>query len=339
MTIFQKGKLEACYLKMGLYGIAGSGKTWTASLVAIGLHKYIKSDKPVFFLDSETGSDYVLHLFQNEKIDLKVAKSRAFADLLVAVDTAEKEGSIIIIDSLTHHWDELVESYKKRKQIGRLSIQHWGEIKPTWREFSERFVTSSLHIIVCGRSGDVWEDVMDDEGVKELKKTGTRFRTEKEMSYEPSILAELEIVRKTPKEWIHRAFVVKDRFNALTFQKIDDPTFEDFLPHIEKLGLKGKHRALDKDRDSQALFNNPSMGENKYKQKNILLEKIQNTIYRVYPGQTQEAKIGRLDLLMKAMGTDSWNEITEFKNDKLDAGLKALQEIIKKESKNVAATT
>ena len=337
MELFKKGKLEASYLKMGLYGIAGSGKTWTSSLVAIGLHRYIKSDKSIFFLDSETGSDYVLPLFQREKIDLQVAKSRAFADLLDAVDEANKNGSILIIDSLTHHWDELVESYKKRKQLNRLSIQHWGEIKPTWREFSERFVTSNLHIIVCGRSGDVWEDVMDDQGIKELKKTGTRFRTEKEMSYEPSVLVELEIIRKTPKQWIHRAFVVKDRFGTLTFQKIDDPTFEDFLPHIEKLGLKGKHRALDKDRNSQALFNNPGMGEAKYKEKKILLEKIQNATYRVYPGQTQEHKIGRLDLLMKAMQTDSWNEITEFKNDKLDAGLKALQEIIKKESKN--ATT
>ena len=333
MELFKKAtKPEACFLKMGFYGGNGSGKSYTSSLVAIGLYKYVDAKKPIYFYDSETGSDYLLPLFNKEKIELRVAKSRAFADLLTAVELAEKEGSILIADSVTHPWDELVESYKKKKGITRLSIQHWGEIKPMWREFSERFVMSSLHIIVCGRSGDVWEDVIDSEGIKELKKTGTKMRVERELSYEPSILVEMQIARKTPRHWAHRAWVAKDRFNVMNFQEIDDPTFESFLPHIERLNLKGKHRALDKDRDSQALFNNPGMGENKYKEKTVLLEKIQNIIYRLYPvQQNPEHKIGRLDLLMKAMGTDSWNEITEFKNDKLDAGLKALQEIINKE--------
>jgi len=230
MELFKKAtKPEACFLKMGFYGGNGSGKTYTASLVAIGLHKFIKSDKPIYFLDSETGSDYVLPLFNKEKIELQVAKSRAFSDLLNAVDLAEKKGSVLLTDSISHHWDDLVESYKKKKQLNRLSIQHWGEIKPMWREFSEKFVTSNLHIIVCGRSGDVWEDVIDDEGVKELKKTGTRMRVERELSYEPSLLVEMQIVRKNPKQWIHQAWIAKDRFDVMNFQKIDDPKFEDFL--------------------------------------------------------------------------------------------------------------
>lgn len=337
MELFKKGKQEAAYLKMGLYGTAGSGKTWTASLIAIGLHKFLKSNKPVFFLDSETGSDYVLPLFAKEKIELQIAKSRAFSDLLAAIDIAEKEASIFIVDSLTHHWDELVDSYKRKKGLNRLSIQHWGEIKPTWREFSERFVTSNLHIIVCGRSGDVWEDVIDSEGIKELKKTGTRFRTEREMSYEPSILVELEIARKSPKEWTHRAWIVKDRFGIQNFQKIDNPTFESFLPHIQQLNLKGKHRALDKDRDSQDMFNNKNIGEAKYKEMKILTEKIQNALYRIYPGQTKEDKVGRLDLLKKAFITDSWTEVLSLNNKQLENGLKII-EGQKKEAKNVEAT-
>jgi len=55
MTLFEDSKMEIAYLKMGLYGEAGTGKSFTSSKVAIGLHKYIKAKKPIFFFDTETG--------------------------------------------------------------------------------------------------------------------------------------------------------------------------------------------------------------------------------------------------------------------------------------------
>ena len=107
MSIFKTGELEMAYLKMGLYGGAGSGKTFTASDIAIGLHKFVKAKKPIYFIDTETGSDFVLDKFEKAKIKLQVAKSRAFMDLVAGVDEAEKDGSIILIDSITHFWNEL----------------------------------------------------------------------------------------------------------------------------------------------------------------------------------------------------------------------------------------
>jgi hypothetical protein len=65
MAIFKKAEQNAAFLKMGLLGFAGSGKTWTASLVAMGLVQLARkkglayADKPVVFLDTENGSDYV----------------------------------------------------------------------------------------------------------------------------------------------------------------------------------------------------------------------------------------------------------------------------------------
>jgi len=334
MSLLHKAKPEMAYLKAGLYGEAGSGKTFTSTKIAIGLHKFIKTEKPISFLDTETGSDFVLPMFKNEKIELLTAKSRAFADLLTVVDEAEKDCSILIIDSITHFWNEMIDSYQKKHGLTRITLRHWIPLKQTWREFTDRYVNSALHIIMAGRSAYIWDDVEDDEGVKELKKVGTKMRAEVETGYEPSLLLELEKLRTSNRaggQWIHRAWVIKDRFDVIDGKHFDNPGFEEFLPHIELLNLGGKHKAIEKDRDSKAIFDNPGIGENKYKEKQILLEKIQNIMYRIHPGQTQEAKIARLDLLMKAMGTDSWNEITEFKNDKLDAGLKALQEIINKE--------
>jgi len=311
--LFKKAVNQAAYLKLGFYGDAGSGKTYTSALVAIGLSKLIKSEKPIFFMDSETGSDYLLPLFKENGIELQVAKSMAFQDLFEAIDIVEKDGSILIIDSISHYWDELVESYKKKKNLKRLFVHHWGELKPTWKEYQKKFVASKLHIILCGRSGDVWSDVADTDGVLELKKTGTKMRVEKETAYDPSLLVEMtKDLKVSGHGWTHRAWVEKDRFNIMNFETFEDPKFEDFLPHIEQLNLGGEHFALDTERNSQDMFEKGNTGAEYYKKREQTLEKIKNEINLMLPGQDAKTKTDRILLTKEIFGTHSWSEICEM---------------------------
>lgn len=325
--IFKSATNEAAFLKAGFYGGNGSGKTYTASKIAIGLVRFIKSKKPVFFLDSETGSDYVMGLFKEAGIELQVAKSRAFSDLMGTLDIAEKHGSVYLADSITHYWDDLVESYKIKKGLKRMFVQHWMELKPEWRKFSARFVSSNVHIILCGRSGDVWQDVEDSEGVKELKKVGTKMRVEKELGYEPSLLVEMDKAIKE-KGWTHRAFVEKDRFDILNFKSFDNPTFEDFLPHIELLNIGGKHRALDVERDSQDMFKDNS-GAEYHKTCEQTLEEIKNEINLSYPGRDGKT-INSKNLFLKGLfGTHAWSKICEMDLAKLMNGLTDIEKMNK----------
>jgi len=336
MTLLQKAKLEMAYFKGGIYGEAGSGKTHTSSKIAIGLRKHIKSKKPISFIDTETGSDFVLPMFKKEKIELLVAKSRAFADLLTVVDEAEKNSEIFIIDSITHFWTEMLDSYQKKHNISRITLRHWIPLKQMWREFTTRFVNSKLHIIMAGRSAYIWDDVEDEEGVKELKKTGTKMRAETEMGYEPSLLIEMETVRtsaRTGANWIHRAWVIKDRFDVIDGKYFDNPGFESFLPHIKSLNLGGKHRAIDQDRNSQEIFKDNNMGEAVFRKIKILTEKIQNALYRTFPSSKAEDKIGRFDLLKKAFDTDSWTDVCSMRHEDLEVGLAIIESEIKKEAK------
>ena len=110
MSLLRPAQNESAYLKMGNYGGAGSGKTWTSALVAIGLSSRVGDGKPVAFFDTETGSDYVLTLFRDAGVELLVVKSRAFADLVEFVSEAESKCSVAIVDSITHVWDELREA-------------------------------------------------------------------------------------------------------------------------------------------------------------------------------------------------------------------------------------
>jgi len=339
MGLLKEATPETSYLKMGIYGEAGSGKTFTASKIAVGLHGLIKSKKAVAFLDTETGSDFMIPLFNREKIKFLVTKSRAFKDLLEVIKEAKESCDILIIDSITHIWNEVVESYMESKGISRMSISHWQPIKKTWREFTTEFINSPLHIIMAGRSADKWMEEIDDEGVKELMKVGTKMRAEGQISYEPSLLVEMEQVHKNPNPgagWIHRAWIIKDRWNEetkLEGKHFDNPTFESFLPHIELLSLGKNHRAIDADRNSKELFETGNNGYERMKQRDILLEKIQAEIYLRHPGQSVDDKQGRSNLMNEIFKTRSWKEIESLKGEILDGGLIKLMEMNGKEKK------
>jgi hypothetical protein len=327
--IFHESRPQSAFVKMGIYGEAGTGKTFTSTRVVIGLHHYIKSTQPVFFMDTETGSDFVRDKISKETgLKMQIAKTRAFADLLTAIDEMPK-GAILVIDSITHYWNELVESYLKKNQKTRLSLKDWQPIKATWREYADRFVNSPLHIIVAGRSADKWGEVEDEDGAKELKKIGTKMRAETEFSYEPSLLVEMELIQASAKiggALIHRGHVRKDRFDIINGSHFDNPGFEAFLPHIQLLNLGGEHLAIETERNSEAIFDDPNVGEKRALNKEILCEKITNEIKKLFPGQTEKDKASRIALLEEVFGTNSWTEIsTLFKNDRLEAGLALLK--------------
>lgn len=328
MSVFQKAQNEMAYLKAGFYGEAGSGKSFTSSRIAIGLVKYIKAKKPVMYFDTETGSDFLIRQFKEAGIELHTAKTRAFADLLVAVDEAEKTASVMIIDSITHVWNELIESYMKKLELKRLALKHWIPLKTTWREFTTRYVNSKLHVIICGRSADKWDEVEDEDGAKELRKVGTKMRTETELAYEPSLLIELELIQTSPHvggALIHRAHVRKDRFDIINGQHFDNPGFEAFLPHISLLNLGGEHKAIEPGRDSTAMFERNDIGARKMETREILIEKIGNEIKLIYPGQTEGDKTARINLMKQIFQTSSWTEIcTRRKNEELQVGLEAI---------------
>jgi len=328
--LLQVARPESAYLKLGIYGEAGSGKSYTSALIAIGLSKFLKSEKPVGFVDTETGSDFLIPMFEREGVKLIRTKTRAFSDLLTVMDEARDACDVLIIDSITHFWNELIASYKKTNKLSFITLKHWDPLKQTWREYTDRFINSPLHIIVAGRSADKWEEVEDpNDGAKELRKVGTKMRGETQFAYEPSLLCEMEFAQLAAHaggKVVHRLFVRKDRSDIMDGASFDNPTFETFMPHISHLNLGGEHKAFEEGRDSTAMFTRNDIGERKSIQKEILLEKIQNEIKKLHPGQTKEDTRAKIDLLQELFETNSWTEIsTFFSNEKLAEGLNNLQ--------------
>src|SRR4030042_237006 len=308
MSILKKAEHTMAFAKIGIMGFQGSGKTYTSALIAIGLCNLIKNNKTAF-VDSETGSDFLIDKMKENGIEMFQVKSRAFTDLTTTIKECEKDGiGVLIIDSITHVWKELVQSYdEKLKRHGRMQFQDWNLIKPTWqRDYVDLFLNSKLHIIVCGRAGYEWDYDFNEDGTKDLIKTGTKMKAEAEFGFEPSLVIEMERVSenkelveevkkdrqrkqifkpKVGSQWIHRAHILKDRSDTLDGKSFDDPTFDNFIPHFQRLAIGGVHLGVDTSRTSQGLFDKegrPEWAKTK-EQCKITLEEIEGELVKFFP--------------------------------------------------------
>lgn len=341
MALFKKAVSTSAFLKAGLMGFAGAGKTRTASDIAIGLALMMQKrglpqgKRPIFFLDTETGSDFIIERVKDAGLEISTSKTRAFVDLTAAVREAEKEASVLIIDSATHFWREFCESYQKKKNRSRLEFQDWATLKAEWGSFTDLYVNSACHIILCGRAGFEYDFFEGEDGKKELQKTGVKMKAEGEMGYEPSLLLlmEREINMKT-KRTFRVAHVLKDRFGILDGKELcsedtGGPTFEMFLPHIERLNLGGTHLGVDTSRTSEALFahDGTTRWKHEQQQKAIALDEVKEEIQKMYPGQTAPDKAAKADALEQAFGTRSWAKVESMKLDQLKVGRDRIWEI------------
>jgi hypothetical protein len=314
MGLFKKAEVTSAYLKMGLLGFAGSGKTYTGTLTAIGLVQHMQKQKvdgsgrPIFFLDTETGSDWIKPMVEEAGLELFTAKTRAFADLMQAVKEAERDGSLLLVDSISHFWKELCEAYMKKKGRTRLEFQDWAHLKAEWGKFTDQFINSNLHIILCGRAGYEYDYFEDGAGKKQLEKTGIKMKAEGEMGYEPSLLVLMERETDMDTMKVHRtATILKDRSTQIDGKQFRNPKFEHFMPHIKFLNLGGKQLGVDTTRNSEHTIA-PDTRDNNRTQRKIVLDEIESLMVFHHPGTSAADKKAKLELLRTHFNA-SWTEI------------------------------
>lgn len=341
---------KMAYAKVGLYGTAGSGKTRTATEIAIGLHKAIKSTKPIVAFDTEPAFSFVLPIYQANGIELMIEdESRALKDLMSFMDEAEKISDIAIIDSITHVWRDAQESYlsqlnKTRKANGKkplyaLEFHHWKPIKAAWAAFTDRFLSSKLHVIVCGRAGSIYEyqDKDDGTGKKELITTGTRMATEKELGYEPSLLIEM-IADREDGRLFNMALIQKDRSDNLNGKEIRMPDYKKLEAHFKSLNIGGSHfDSMDKNNSEEMFKNSVEEGtwDSEQRDRAVWSEEIGELLKKYHPSQSVEDKQKRMDLLEQFFDTRSWTKVEkDTKAHILKSGYEAMKEKLELENKS-----
>lgn len=175
----RKAQKSKSKLRIGLAGTSGSGKTYSALLLASGMTDWNK----ICIIDTENGSaDLYDSLGEYNVITLKAPFSPE--RYIEAIQTAENAGmEVIIVDSITHEWDgeggclEIVD-----KLGGR--YQDWGKVTPRHARFIQAILQSKAHIITTVRKKQDYAMTQDTNGRLKVEKKGLKEITREGFEYE-----------------------------------------------------------------------------------------------------------------------------------------------------------
>ncbi len=327
---------EQGHLKAGFRGFEASGKTYTAMLLAMGTRKYFDLTGPIAMFDTEGGSQYIKGWIEKQTgTPLLGTRSQSFTDLMaVANECEDAKISVFVVDSITHVWRELCDAYldqvnqrraeKRLPPRTKLEFQDWGPIKMMWKRWTDFYLNSRLHIIVCGRAGYIYDMEENEEtGKKDLIKTGIKMKTETEFGFEPSLLIEMERMQvsdgKGGFDLQHMATVIKDRFNVIDGHAQVNPTFAFFEPFVACLKVGG-HAPVDTALKTDMHVD--EQGQNDYdrlkKRRLIAWERLENGLGMIFPGGTGKDKQARFAILSQLFGTTSETQVQQSVPERLE---------------------
>ena len=189
MNTFHKAERKKGKLRLGIAGPAGSGKTYSALLIAFGM------GGRVALIDTERGSGELYdHLGDYDVCTIEAPFEPA--KFVAAIKEAERQGyDTIIIDSLTHAWagqGGLLDTHGKIADRGGNSWAAWRKVTPQHNELVDAMIQSSCHIIATMRSKMEYTQ-SEDNGKKTVKKLGMSPIQRDGMEYEFTVFLDLDL--------------------------------------------------------------------------------------------------------------------------------------------------
>lgn len=194
-------------------GVAGSGKTFSALRLATGLGGKIA------LVDTErkSASKYA------DRFDFDVCELDfpSIENMVKVIKEAEGLGyNVLIIDSLTHAWQKLLEEVEKltTTRFDGNSFRAWGVATPIQRQFIDVILKSNMHIITTMRAKTEYVMELNEKGKTAPKRVGMAAEQGKDIEYEFDLLVMID--RN------HSAEVIKDRSGKFQDEFIEQITEE-----------------------------------------------------------------------------------------------------------------
>ena len=174
-------------IKMALQGSAGAGKTFSALLLAQGLTNGDLSK--VAIIDTENGSaDLYAHLGNYNVLTLTPPFTPE--NYIKAIEVCEKAGmQVIIIDSMSHCWDELLDFHSK---LAGNSFTNWAKVTPRQKAFVDKILQTDAHIIATMRTKQDY--VLNQKDGKYIpEKVGLKAVQRDGLDYEFTLVFDIDI--------------------------------------------------------------------------------------------------------------------------------------------------
>jgi hypothetical protein len=192
----RRSERKQAKIKLALQGVSGSGKTYSALLLAYG----ITNDwSKIALIDSEQGSgDLYAHLGQYNVITLQAPYTPEV--YIEAIEICEEAGmELIILDSISPAWETLLDYHAG---LQGNSFTNWSKVTPRQNAFIQKILNTNAHIISTLRcKQDYVLNQKDNRFVPE--KVGLKSIQRDGVDYEFTIVFDIDIK--------HNATVSKDR--------------------------------------------------------------------------------------------------------------------------------
>lgn len=148
-------------LRLGLCGVAGSGKSFTALAVATALSKRLDCG-PVYMIDSENGSGLRYAPSASGKgfdfYHVPLSPDDYSPDAYeAAIRFCEQSGAgVIVIDSISHEWDGVggIKDIADAGNTPRDQMAGWRDATPRHRRFIQVLNSGSAHMIWTVRADE-----------------------------------------------------------------------------------------------------------------------------------------------------------------------------------------
>ena len=228
--MFKKAQRKAVKIKMALTGTSGSGKTYSALLIAKGL------GGKVAVADSENDSASLYSdLFDFDTCPIEPPFTpQKYIDI---IKEAENAGyTTLIIDSLTHVWQGeggFLDMVNKQAAVCKgNSFIAWGKVTPVYNKFIDTIMQSKIHIIVTMRSKTAYEIQEGKNGKTAPVKVGLAPQQREGLEYEFTTVLDMSCDK-------HVAIASKDRTNIFGDEAFvpDESTGEAIIKWLES-GVK-----------------------------------------------------------------------------------------------------
>ena len=201
MSIYRKAERRKAKLRLAITGPAGSGKTYSALLIAFGI------GGKTALLDTENGSGDLYSALGDYDI-CSISAPFTVQKYIDAIKSAEQAGyDILILDSISAEWagsggllnlhTQLTSSSKAN------SFAAWGQVTPKHNAFIDAITNSRLHIICTIRSKTEYAQIQNERGKTEIRKMGLGLVQREGIDYEFTTVFDLNFT--------HEVTVSKDR--------------------------------------------------------------------------------------------------------------------------------
>jgi energy-coupling factor transporter ATP-binding protein EcfA2 len=257
MGMFKKAEKTQRKARVAFDGPTGSGKTYSALILATELAKHEGGRVAVIDTENSSASLY------SDLFDFDVCELVEFSpeNYHAAIAAAEEAGyKVIVIDSFSHAWEgsggilDTNTKIAKQKYHGN-TFSAWGDTTPMQRELIDAITGCKAHIIVTMRSKMDYameENMVDGRKKTTVTKIGLAPIQRQGVEYEFDVIVDMDVA--------HTALLSKSRCHVIADKTVNKPNARFWVPFIE--WLTNGAPAPERTRQSTTVTPPPPTGAN-----------------------------------------------------------------------------